>query len=262
MGLLAPLLLAAGVQANPTHGVAWHWDREWPGCGLIQDVDDRTVFEIERTPGNDQTGIEIKPPKPILSVQRTSHGGILSFRPGGAAIAEITVYEGYDGRRHIKALARSPDVLDKFGNSTGLDFAHEKAGELRIPILAAGAAVQALRVCEDGKMREWGVDAVAWHALAVKPKPVTPQEKWFSYLDYPDRENIYKDDITVVARIDLGADGSIQNCTVVNNPPAEFVAPVCKGLKRAAKLEPARDAAGQGTPAPYVVMVTFGAFPL
>jgi hypothetical protein len=82
------------------------------------------------------------------------------------------------------------------------------------------------------------------------------------WLDYPEREKIYKNDIDVVARLDLSADGSVQGCTVVNKPPAEFVTATCKALKRNARLKAARDASGAGVPAPYVITVSFGPIPL
>jgi protein TonB len=109
-------------------------------------------------------------------------------------------------------------------------------------------------------MKEWGMDPVAWRALSVKPTPATPAEKWFSWLDYPDREKIYKNDIEVVARLDVGADGSALKCTVVNRPPKEFIPAACSTLMRNAKFNPARDAQGQPTPAPYIYQVVFAAY--
>jgi len=263
VGLLVSLLplLAASTQASTSDGVVWHWDPDSAGCDLQQDVgDDRTVVAISRTPGNDQTVLKIKGSKPIRSAQREFQGGTIAFEPAGSTESEITVVEGYDGRREISAVSYDPDFMTKFGQSTEVDFTHQKVGQIKVAITAPKAAIDAIRICEDAKMREWGVDPVAWRSLAVKPKPLTPPDKWFSYLDYPDREKIYKNDITVVARLDLSADGSVQKCTVVNGPPAEFIPAVCNPLRRNAKLQPARDVSGKGTPAPYVVQVTFGAF--
>lgn len=255
-------LMALVAQTSAPNGPVWRWDREFTGCGLVQNIDDRTLLEIERTPGSDDTRFGIKPTKPITASRKVRQGGSLAFQPAGAIGAEATIADAYDGRREIDALSRDPDALDKFGASSELEFKHQETGVLRLPIREAKSAVEALRICEDGKMRDWGIDPLSWRALAVKPKPQTPPESWFSYLDYPDREKIYKNDITVAARLDLGADGLIQKCIAVNDPPKEFAGAVCDALRRKAKLQPARDAAGNGVPAPYVMFVTFGAFPL
>lgn len=257
--ILLPLL-AAATQANKSDGVVWHWDRDDPGCGLIQNVDDGTVLEVHRTPGNDQTALVIRSSKPIITVETTLQGGRIAFQPTGPIAADTTVLQGADGRRAIYAISRDPTFLAKFAGSTEADFTNDKVGETKAPIMAAEAAAGGLRTCEDNKMKDWGIDPVAWRALPSKPRPKTSPDTWISWSDYPDREKIYKNDIDVVVRLDLGADGSVQGCKVVNQPPAEFIGATCKALKQSARLEPARDISGSGTPAPYVVHVRFGAF--
>lgn len=262
MGPFAPLLplIAAASQASASNGVVWHWDRDTSGCGLIQNVDEGTVLEISRTPGDGATALVIKSSKPIITVETTLHGGTLSFQPGGAVEGDATVLQGSDGRRAIYVMTRDPTFDAKFAGSTEVDFANEKIGDAKASIRAAEAATAGLRACEDNKMKSWGIDPVAWRALRVKPRPKTPPGTWIDWSDYPDREKIYKNDIDVVARLDLAADGSVQRCQVVNQPPAEFIGATCKALKQSARLFPARDASGNPTPAAYVVDVRFGAF--
>jgi hypothetical protein len=256
-----PLLALIGMvsEARAGDGVVWSWDRDDPACVLRQDIDGR-VLKIGRTPGNDQTSLIIEGSMPITYARKTFQGGSIGFQPTGSVEAEPTVIEGADRRRAIYALSRDPNFMAKFSGASEVVFRHEKAGETKALIRAAGAAANALRACEDRKMREWGIDPVGWRALSVKPKPKTPVDKWLSWLDYPDREIAYKDDIFVVARLDLGADGSVQGCTVVNGPPKEFIDASCKALRRNAKLQPARDAAGVGVPSLYVIEVRFGAY--
>jgi hypothetical protein len=259
--ILAPLLaLTTAIQASTTDAAVWHWDRDNSGCALQQNIDDRKVLEISRTPGNAETSLIIKGSKPISYAAKILHGGTIFFQPTGPVDAEGTVVEGADGRREIYAGSRDPTFMGKFSGATELGFIHEKIGETKVPIRAAEAAVTAIRACEDTKMREWGINPVAWRALPVKPVPKTKTSTWLSWLDYPDRKKIYKNDISVVARLDLGADGTVLGCTVVNQPPSEFIGPACKALKTSAKLQPARDVSGNGTPAPYVIEIRFGAF--
>jgi hypothetical protein len=258
--LLAPLLMLAATQTSASNAVVWHWDRDDAGCALMQNIDDQTILEIARTPGNEETSLAIRPPKPTISPERTFHGASMSFRPTGDASADVTVYETAGGRHYIYGRSTAQGFMGKFSGATEIDFNHEKTGPMRITIGAAEAAAAALRTCEDAKMRDWGIDPTAWRALPVKPLPKTEPRSWLTWLDYPDREKIYKNDINVVARLDLAADGSVQACTVVNQPPAEFIAASCKALKRSAKLQPARDASGNGIAAPYVVELRFGAF--
>lgn len=262
MGPLVPLLslIAAASQASASNGVVWHWDRDTSGCGLIQNVDDGTVLEISRTPGDGATALVIKSSKPIITVETTLHGGRLSFEPGGAIDGDATVLQGADGRRTIYVTTRDPTFDAKFASSTEVDFANDKIGDVKASIRAAEAAIAGLRVCEDTKMKSWGIDPVAWRALRLKPRPKTSPGTWIDWSDYPDREKIYRNDIDVVARLDLAADGSVQRCTVVNQPPAEFVGATCKALKQSARLFPAQDASGNASPSAYVVEVRFGAF--
>lgn len=169
----------------------------------MQNIDSQTIFEIARTPGNDETSVGVRPARPGVSPEQTFHGGSMGFRPTGEVTAEVTVYETAGGRHYVYGRSKEPGFMGKFAGATEVDFDHEKTGQIGITILAPEAAATALRMCEDAKMSDWGIDPAAWRALPAKPLPKTEPGTWVTWLDYPDREIIYKNDINVVARSTL-----------------------------------------------------------
>ena len=62
----------------------------------------------------------------------------------------------------------------------------------------------------------------------------------------------------VVAKLDIGDDGSVRSCSANGNHKVEdFVRLVCDKLKSNARFEPARDSSGKTVAAPYIVVVRF-----
>jgi Gram-negative bacterial TonB protein C-terminal len=254
-------MLASAAPAAASGAPVWLWKRDYAGCALRQESGPNgRLFQITRTPGTEGTGFFIGAAKPITSVAKTRREGSVTFVPDVGIVTDVTVIEGHDGRREIYAHSTDPEAPAKFARAREITFSHPKIAAIRFALREPAAAAQALRACEDSKMREWGIDPAFWRALAAKPMPKDQKKPWLNWLDYPDRKVAYKNDINVVARLDLNADGSIKNCVVVNKPPEEFVAATCQGLRINAKLTPARDASGKAVEAPYIVLVRFGAF--
>jgi hypothetical protein len=261
MSFVLASLLAVAAPPESQSQIVWKWNSDGVGCVLRQDLGHGRFLDVGGVPGS-QTGIRIvdtaariRSPKSLSSVEVT-------FSPGGTTKAD-----GMLGPNE-KPIGRSiviwfgPEDLTRLSGASALTLAHAEFGTLQARFQSPAAAVQALRGCEDRKMTEWGIDPVAWRALTVKPAPKTPPVKWFSWLDYPDRKKIYKNDIDVIARLDVAGDGSVLECTVVNRPPVEFIPAACNALKRNARFHPARDARGQSIPAPFIFTVRFAALHL
>jgi TonB family protein len=260
MGIVLAGLLAVVSPQESQSQVVWKWEPDNSRCVLRQDVGSKRLLEIVASPGSEGAVIGIVEPVAGVKAWKALNGAKLSFEPGETITADSYVGPNKEpsGRR-IDIQLHGND-LPGFSDATALAFSHPEFGALRVPVRSPGAAITALHACEDGKLRQWGVDPVTWRALPVKPKPATPPQSWITWYDYPDREKVYKNDITVVVRLDLGADGSIQACTVVNRPPAEFIDAACRTLKKNAKFKPAQDASGKATPAPFIMRVVYPAF--
>lgn len=262
MSIVLASLLAFAATPESQSQIVWKWDPDDVGCALRQTLGDGRFLEVGGRPGSNQAGIRIvdtaarsRSSKPLSSVEVT-------FSPGGTIKTDGVIGPNQKPIGRSITIWLGAEDMARFSGASALTLSHAEFGTLQTPVQSAAAAVQALRACEDRKMIAWGIDPVAWRALTVKPVPQTPVVKWFSWLDYPDREKIYKNDIDVVARLDVTADGSVLKCTVVNRPPGEFIPAACDALMRNAKFYPARDAQGQPTPAPYIFQVRFAAYPL
>lgn len=257
--ILASLLAAAAPQESQSQ-VVWKWRPGDTNCVLRQSADDGRFLDVGTRPGSGEIGLRIVDTQARIRSSKSIKAIDIAFLPGETAKRDGFIDQSKDpvGRSIWVFLAAGDPV--QLVDSASINLSHGEFGTLSIGIRSPGAALDAIRACDERRMKEWGIDPVAWRNLSVKPTPATPPEKWFSWLDYPDREKIYKNDIEVVARLDLAADGSVLKCTVVNRPPTEFVPAACNALMRNAKFRPALDARGQPVPAPYIFQVSFAAF--
>jgi hypothetical protein len=255
---LAPLLFSAALQAAPKANVDWTWDRDTPTCSLQQAYSaDGETISISRTPGNDHTSLYLGPRNPIAGRSHTISGGKVTFLPGGTSEAEINLTEVNDNRR-ILVSSEDSSFLSKLSKASDVELALDKLGTVRVPLRSAAAAVVALQKCEDSRMREWGIDPVAWHALKSRPLPVKNPASWFTSDDYPIGavfEGLQGD---VISRLEVGPDGTVTHCTSLNrNRRPNARNRMCDKLKNRARFRPALDSSGRPVSAPYVVVVSF-----
>jgi len=255
------LMTAATTQAAPTSQVDWHWQRDTPVCSLRQvfAADGRTI-QISRTAGSDGTSIRIGSYDGMLPT-RTSReddflDGKITFEPGQPIEAHIWTTAD-KGRRDISAGVDS-DILTTFAKSSAVEIAHDKIGKVRAPVRSAAAAVEALRNCEDSKLREWEIDPAAWHALKAKPSPIRPPTGWLSADDYPATSIINGVQGFVIARFEIAADGTVLECRAIRrNRSIHYKDRLCPKLKQRARFKPALDANGKPVAAPYVLVIQF-----
>lgn len=254
---LASLLLAAAIQATPKADVDWTWDRDTPTCSLQQAYStDGKIVSVSRTPGNDRTALNLGKTNPAIGKSQSIAGGKITFLPGGTSEAEINV-AGVDDNRSILVLSEDPEFLSKLAKASEFELALDKLGTVRVPLRSASAAVAALRDCENSRMRDWGIDPVAWRALKARPLPINPTS-WFTSDDYPIGavfEGLQGD---VISRLEVGPDGRVTDCTSLNrNRPAHARNRMCDKLKHRARFRPALDSRGRPVSAPYVFLVGF-----
>jgi len=254
--LVAGLLLMASSPSGQSQ-IDWRWERD-ALCGLRQDLDGRKAFVIGRTPGNDQTTVTLHNSDVQASSWKPFTAATIVLEPGGKTDVDGSIGPGVQpGSRIIIMHFIDQGFLDQFSRVSGLTLSHDEFGSIYIPVRSSAAAVQALRTCEDRTMREWGIDPIAWRALKSRPTPATPATTWFSSDDYPRIAAIYNMGGFVVAKLDVGADGTVRKCKTVNQPIPDFRDAACEALKRNARFHPALDADGQPVSAPYVLRVRF-----
>lgn len=263
--LASALLLAAHDASSQTLKFDWRWWSEDGICALRQQLDNQgSVFAVARTPGADLTAITVIDQSAEASSWKPLRAVSVRLGTGGETIANGFLGPGKTPHSRTVSLSIVEGAFpDQLSRASSLVLSHAKVGTVRIEIRSAAAAIAALRECEDRNMSDWGIDPIAWHALPVKPVPITSQSDWISTSDYPYRSAIYKNDAIVVARLDIAANGTVQGCSVVNRQaPDEFKQAVCAAFKKRARLQPARNARGEGISAPFVVQVRFTAFGL
>lgn len=257
------LLLTAARQAvaGEQQGVVWKWDSDPAVCTLRQQLGDaRSFVEVSRTPGNDQTGIAFIE-RGSATTWKPFVGATITLEPGGSTTGEGSITKGDLPRsRKVGVSVTEQGFLEEFSRATSLMVSHAAFGSLRASLRHPAAAVQALRDCEDRKMRGWGIDPSAWRALRARPIPLSQPYVWFTTGDYPTLAALYGVGGLVITRLDIAADGTVSDCTIVNRQVlGDFANAACRVLKRNGRFRPAVAANGQATTSHYIARVRFEA---
>jgi TonB family protein len=252
---LAMLVLLAVQSPQATVG-DWEWDASTPICTLRQTTPSLETIEIARTPANDETALKIITRSRGKVREGQFHDASIDLYPVGKALADGSLGKTGKGLT-VFAVTPDPTFIRYLSGASALAISSEKAKPVRIEVRSATTAIQALRECEDRKMRAWGIDPVAWRALKSKPFPLAPVRDRFSALDYPGEALRAGVEFDAIIRLDVGRDGSVEQCRGLN--PGDyrgFEVASCAVLK-GAKFRPALDAAGSPVSAPFIFDVRF-----
>ena len=256
--MFSPLLifaLAAAQGANEE--VVWHWDRESPGCSLLQKTDEGPTVTLTRVPGQDETSIVLKVRSPNFW-KGLYDGGLVTLSTGASFPATIQVFSAENRQYQLNANVTDAGFTSALAGSRTLTIAHRDFGKFSVSPRSLGSAVAALRSCEDTRMRDWGIDVEKYWALASRPHPIGHLVDLFNPDNYPVAALISSMERNVIATTRVGADGRVSECSAPGNfAYPQFVDSVCAVLRKGARFEPARDAGGTAVPAPYVVLVGF-----
>lgn len=255
----AILLMTASAQPASSPQVDWRWERDTPTCTLRQTVSaDGTTVSVSRTAGNDQTSISVGGEQPSYEPPDTFRGAKIIFDPDGQASDAIVYVTKRKGGRDVFAISEDTNFLTKFGQSSGIEFTQAKLESIETPVRSAAAAVSAIRSCEEAKMREWGIDPVAWRALKARPLPVQPWTDWLSGDDYPASAVLKGVEGFVIPKMLVGADGSVLSCeSIRRNRSPTYRDKICEKLKKRARFRPALDANGNPVSAPFIFVIKF-----
>ena len=255
MRFVPALLLLTAAAPAPNGQVDWQWERDTPMCSLRQTYStDGGVIVFSGTPASGNS-IYIGGIEPMLAPSKSLLGGKLRFNPGGESDAEKSIIEG---GRDISVSSEDPAFVSKFAGASAIEIAQEKLGTMRVPLRSAAAAVEAVRSCEDAKMRDWGIDPVAWRALKAPPKIVTRWTNLIDADDYPIGALLSGSEGYMILRFQIGADGSVRDCHwLIRGQPVQQRVRLCSKLKRLARFKPAVASTGEPVASPYVLVIRF-----
>ena len=256
----AGLMLFVAVEAEAAKPRAkWEWAPNELGCALVQQVDAQgRVLRLSKWPGDERAILSLHDRQRSPAAAELDDASV-TFAPSSGLVADVDVGESDkpNSRSLAVRLARA-ELTQHFAGATGLTISHPAIGAVQSPIRAAASAAQALLGCEDRKLRVWGVDPQAWRALRSKPELLTPTKDILSSSDYPAWAAAYGAQGGIIARVTVGADGSVKDCANVTRKPAlGFTDAVCEAYERRARFKPGFDASGRPVEAPYIVRVSF-----
>lgn len=259
--VIAAVLALFSVPAGAQPRANWQSEPEFGRCALRQQLDEAGAFvQISRTPGNDQTTVSfedrrvrVESPKPLI-------GATIALEPGGTIAADGYLRSGDSPEiRSIWIRTSDQQFMDRLSNASVLTLTHAEFGSLRLPLRSTAAAVLALRRCEDKTMREWGIDPIAWRGLRVRPIPASPTNDWFSPVDFQRVPAVFGVKSPVVALVEVGPDGTVQKCTVVNRQVHSLIKDeTCRPIRDRGRFQPAVGADGKPVSAPFVMKIRFG----
>jgi hypothetical protein len=256
MSSIALVLLAQASSENTPNGQAWAWDDKVPICTLQQHVQPgATSVEIERTPGNEETELQITlPPGTKLETGHFIDAKIITDT-GRTFAADISLG---GGKSHLYVDSPDPALFDALPSAKWLEISHPKLRPLKVEIRIPAEVIRLLRVCEDQTMQDWGMDPAAWRGLKARPTPLEHVRMRFQALNYPTDALTAHIEADAVTRLDIGPDGTVKKCAAVNPglPHSSFESVSCRVL-RGARFRPALEANGQPTSAPILYDVKF-----
>lgn len=262
MGMLFSVATVLAVIAPPqTPPGTWQWNRDTPICALRQQVyNGSAAIEVKRTPANDQTELLVTLPRG----SKIGHGrfgdGKIVLQPSDTAVAGpigLGAWSARDSRSQLAVTIYDPAFLQNLAKATKLQISESKVGSFDLPVTSAADAVDALRVCEDNKMRAWGLDPRAWRALQARPLPLGDPRNRFKADDYPQAALAQHLEDDAISRLDVSPDGVVTDCAQLNAASYRgFEQAACRVLKRA-RFRPARDANGRPVSAPIIYDIVF-----
>jgi TonB family protein len=251
--------LAAATDATTNADVVWQWNRNTLACVLVQETSPAgEKVELRRTPGAAATGVLIMMPAHSKLSDVPNARGAISLDPGGVTMAEVDQRSDPDkGYLYVSTGIEDRTFMEKLSHATALEISGEGIQSARVNLKSAGAAVEALKQCEKGKMQEWGLDSVYLDALKTRPKPIKPLIERISAIDYPHMALAYSVQSDIFIRMDVAADGRVTSCKALNGAQYKgFEYAACDAI-RGARFQPATDLQGRPVSAPYIFEIQF-----
>ena len=230
---LLAVALAQGSVASSD--LKWSWDGRSPICVLRQTVPSTgETLGVRRTPGNGETVLQLESPRSRRLAEGRFPDATITLNSGTSVVGAVLTGRRPSGAGQIYVVTPDPRFFASFEKSSEVAFSHPKLGSITVPIRNAAIAAKALRGCEERRAREWGVNPAEMAAIS-RPIPIRDPREYFTSNDYPLDAASQGVRTDVIARLEVGSDGTVRKCGVVNKIPYEsFGKTTCRVLKRAA----------------------------
>jgi TonB family protein len=254
--LLGPLLAGSmllGPESAPAAArdpiPADRWIVDWgeQGCYLMRRTErwPSAIFVLRTVPGS--RGWDV-----VLIGNAWSGGSTISWQPSGEALPRRSYVESTTAGDALVIYGRPPSLLETVAAAQSIRVERNGRILLEIPFPEAAQAVAALRQCEIGVLRDWGIDPVAYAAIRVPPRGDIAAV--VSDADYPPEALRAGFSGRTVVRLMIDTGGRVSDCaTVASSGHAILDTRTCEIYRRRLRLSPAVGADGAPTAAALVV---------
>lgn len=230
---------------------AWTLNEQFARCTIERrfgpaDQSHRLTFERGPSPLSVMAHVRVpsgadtfRPDRLILQsggvVQQTRDGW--RDQSGGADAPHFTSY--------FESLNAVPDDA----SAARVDVLRGQRPLLRFDFGGIGAALAALRACQDRRYAAWGADASAMRRVHVDATPFGDSRHWATTDDLPEQFRNMRTRRLAATALELSAEGRVVRCTVIESSGEALLDyQSCRVLTARARYRPARDAAGQAVP--------------
>ena len=156
--------------------------------------------------------------------------------------------------------AKRPDARISEERASAIDTLAISGAGLEPVVLKLGAMGAQFGFLQGCGERLEAVLSEAGRALTGEARPPEPidSDNWLSTKDWPAYLKVAEMSGEITVRLTVGKSGQATGCTVVDsNKPQLFDDPVCLGLLKRARFNPARDGIGDPVPSYYHYKVSF-----
>lgn len=246
----AAALAQAPVAAPPGPAARWHVDGASARCVLTRRLAGDpapATFVLRFVPGSDRYDLILAGPSVPGEGRRLASDARMVLTLGEVRIevpvSAIDLPGGVGSGVLIGPLPA--EILPLFARSASLSLAERGGAPLgtwTIPV--AARAAEALSYCEREKLIEWGADAAGFEAGGTRPRPLAGAREWITPRELGIHDPLGSMAYSAVFRLVIGTEGRVEGCTMLESAGNVDLGRGCRILERAARYEPARDAAG------------------
>ena len=256
IGLMGLLLGASTGLANEPAPARWNVDWGDHQCSLIRQVEQGPILAIRTTPGSMSWEMRVADRSWSSNVLANPDRITVLLQPGTALEAR-TVTSERSPVGHTLALYGLPhDFPETLAAARTVRLVRDGDMLLEIGLSATQQAIAALRDCEQDLMREWGIDPAV--IARLRSPPTGDLARYVDNRDYPLEALRRGAGGTSTARIMVGVDGRVTECTIVaTSGQASLDRATCRIFLRRAQLTPAIGPDGNPVAAPLITSLTW-----
>jgi TonB family protein len=251
---------ASAPAAAPVPAPAERWSVAWSEqrCTLFRRSEraPAALFVLRSVPGSRVWEVRLVSRAWSHGPLRDPRGVTVSLQPAGVVPSERSYVERTRAGEALVTYGLSSSLLDTIAASRSIRVVRDGVPILEFPLMEIAEAIAAARQCETRVLREWGVDPVAYEAIRVPP--VADIAAVVTDADYPTAALVVGDSGMVVARMTVGTDGRVSECTPVVSSGHEILdARTCAIFQERLRFTPAIGADGAPTPAVVVTAMNW-----